>query len=457
MTTQHLLANRNACWPATLVVLGALPLASRADLPPPPAVATHVLRPAPPRALVIPRAPVELSEANDSFASVGANPFNATAAVPTANGQTLIAPVTVKANTPTDALTVTQTGAGRAIVGTVSNGASAMSAVRGVTSSKGSGVNGVNVGTGGPAGKFEVTNAASRQPGVSVTTAGSYTALQAIVKGTEKVDTPAVLGQHNGVASYGTGVQGDGSYIGVSGNAAAGGYGVYGTSPAGYGVYGTSSSGFGASGISTSSIGVYGESTTKEGVYGYSQEYFGVYGYSSNQAGIRGESVNNFGVSAYSDGSYGLVAQSNSTYAGVFYGPVYVSGVVTANSYGYTSDRDQKQGFDAVDTADVLNRIAAMPITAWDYKARPTERHIGPMAQDFHSAFGLGADDKHIDVVDGIGVSLAAIQELQRRVQQKDARIDALEAEVRSLHGALDARLAALEHAVSANPVAAQP
>jgi len=33
--------------------------------------------------------------------------------------------------------------------------------------------------------------------------------------------------------------------------------------------------------------------------------------------------------------------------------------------------------------------------------------HLGPVAQDFHAAFGLGADDKHIATVDADGVALA--------------------------------------------------
>ena len=44
---------------------------------------------------------------------------------------------------------------------------------------------------------------------------------------------------------------------------------------------------------------------------------------------------------------------------------------------------------------------------------------MGPMAQDFSAAFGLGEDDKHISTVDADGVALAAIQGLHQQLQTK--------------------------------------
>jgi len=45
------------------------------------------------------------------------------------------------------------------------------------------------------------------------------------------------------------------------------------------------------------------------------------------------------------------------------------------------------------------------------------------MAQDFFAAFRVGTDDKHISMVDADGVALAAIQGLDRKLQDKDAEI----------------------------------
>jgi hypothetical protein len=74
------------------------------------------------------------------------------------------------------------------------------------------------------------------------------------------------------------------------------------------------------------------------------------------------------------------------------------------------------------------------------------------VAQDFQSAFEIGADGRHISVVDGIGVSLAAIQgvhaELQdsrAQVQEQDREISRLKSELSNLREDFLQRLALLE------------
>jgi len=59
------------------------------------------------------------------------------------------------------------------------------------------------------------------------------------------------------------------------------------------------------------------------------------------------------------------------------------------------------------------------------YKFDSTTKHLGPVAQDFHAAFGLGTDDKHIATVDADGVALAAIQGLNQKVMEELKRRDA--------------------------------
>jgi hypothetical protein len=112
-------------------------------------------------------------------------------------------------------------------------------------------------------------------------------------------------------------------------------------------------------------------------------------------------------------------------------GGAYCNGTTWVNG----SDRNSKENFAAIKPADVLAKVAALPITEWKYKveANGTE-HLGPMAQDFHAAFGLnGPDDKHIATVDEEGVALAAIQGLNQKVedrsQNSEIRIQKLETE----------------------------
>jgi hypothetical protein len=95
------------------------------------------------------------------------------------------------------------------------------------------------------------------------------------------------------------------------------------------------------------------------------------------------------------------------------------------------SDRNVKQDFAAVDAVAVLEKVAALPIQSWAYKNSPDTRHIGPVAQDFHAAFGLnGADDKHIATVDADGVALAAIQGLNQKLEETRAENAALRREL---------------------------
>ena len=55
------------------------------------------------------------------------------------------------------------------------------------------------------------------------------------------------------------------------------------------------------------------------------------------------------------------------------------------------------------------------------------------MAQDFKAAFGLGDSDTGIATVDEGGVALAAIQGLNQKVEEKEARIAELERRLEKL------------------------
>jgi len=104
-----------------------------------------------------------------------------------------------------------------------------------------------------------------------------------------------------------------------------------------------------------------------------------------------------------------------------------------------TSDRYAKSNITPVNSRSVLEKLVGIPIQTWNYKDdKAGVRHIGPMAQDFFAAFGLGSDDKHINLLDEGGVALAAIQELYRANQAKDKQIDDLTKRVAELEKAIE-------------------
>jgi hypothetical protein len=106
---------------------------------------------------------------------------------------------------------------------------------------------------------------------------------------------------------------------------------------------------------------------------------------------------------------------------------------VIANSITLSSDRNLKENFEPISPIEVLEKVAALPISFWNFKQSTTERHLGPMAQDFHSAFGLGGDDRHIAVLDEGGVALAAIQGVDQKLREKDVQIQRLTEQVAEL------------------------
>jgi len=113
-------------------------------------------------------------------------------------------------------------------------------------------------------------------------------------------------------------------------------------------------------------------------------------------------------------------------------GNLGVSGSLTVSgTINGSSDRNIKENFAPIDDGNILERVASLPISSWNYKQDAETRHIGPMAQDFYAAFNVGMDDKHIATVDEDGVALAAIQGLNEKLKtedaQKDAQIKALE------------------------------
>jgi hypothetical protein len=104
------------------------------------------------------------------------------------------------------------------------------------------------------------------------------------------------------------------------------------------------------------------------------------------------------------------------------------------------SDRNVKKNVAPVDTQQILDKVAHLPISTWTYVNEPNAvRHLGPMAQDFHASFGLGDDDRTYNSVDAHGVALAAIQALERVVAEQGKRIEKLERENRRLEQKLRA------------------
>jgi hypothetical protein len=117
-----------------------------------------------------------------------------------------------------------------------------------------------------------------------------------------------------------------------------------------------------------------------------------------------------------------------------------------AGTLAQNSDRTTKTDILDVQPQEILAKVDSLPISTWRYKGdAPAVHHLGPMAQDFAAAFGLGPDDRHIAPLDAAGVSLAAVQALHHEVTEKQAAID----ELQRRNAELEKRLSDLEGLVA--------
>ena len=115
------------------------------------------------------------------------------------------------------------------------------------------------------------------------------------------------------------------------------------------------------------------------------------------------------------------------------------------NTWAPSSDRNLKAGFEPLDTEGVLEKVTALPLSRWHYTNDVSVAHMGPMAQDFYAAFGIGADDKHISDIDEGGVALAAIQGLNQKLETALKAREAENQELKHRLQTLESRLAKLE------------
>jgi trimeric autotransporter adhesin len=247
---------------------------------------------------------------------------------------------------------------------------------------------------------------------------------------TDAIYGAGVFGSSSAISTEAVGVAGRG-YIGVKGRTENGGYAIYSE-----GRLGVSDTGFADFGSKTRQmISLYGN-----GAYGIGIQAGTMYFRMDNTV----SQFRDYGFSWYRGGSH--VDENNKPGAGGVElmrlnsnkGDLYVLGSVFANTTLNTSDRNLKTLIQNINPSSILEKVAAMPISKWMYKSDEAKNwHIGPMAQDFRKAFGLGQDDKTIATIDADGIALAAIkglnQKLLEKVKLKDDEIAALKSRLNAI------------------------
>ncbi|MBT2386625.1 tail fiber domain-containing protein [Streptomyces sp. ISL-11] len=88
----------------------------------------------------------------------------------------------------------------------------------------------------------------------------------------------------------------------------------------------------------------------------------------------------------------------------------------------------------AVNGFALLEKVTTLPVSTWRYTwDEPHVRHLGPMAQDWWAAFGLGGSDTTISCTDANGVALVAIQALHRRLTDLQCQVGKLAEQLNKL------------------------
>ncbi|MGW6744564.1 tail fiber domain-containing protein [Streptomyces sp. NPDC055025] len=106
-------------------------------------------------------------------------------------------------------------------------------------------------------------------------------------------------------------------------------------------------------------------------------------------------------------------------------GPAGLASAATADTTGPA---------EALNGYEVLDEVLRLPVSTWRYHWDPPHvRHLGPMAQDWHAAFGLGADNVTISATDANGVALVCVQALHRHIDDLRSEIATLQERVARL------------------------
>jgi hypothetical protein len=317
------------------------------------------------------------------------------------------------------AVSTSHTGpAARGVFGTVGNTNANSAGVMGVTTGgAGSGVLGESASAGafGVQGRNTSTTSGGTPTGVLGTvvntTGTARTSAARGVAGLASGTTGTSYGVYGETQSSATGLNGS---AGVSGYAASGAAGVMGVS--GVATSGSSPTGRVPAG------GVFGHTTHSDGSAGFFLGRVVIDNTSASGAATSG--TDPFIVWAQTNGAAGINSQAQ----------------MFANAFNPTSDREKKTAFAPVDTAEVLRKVAALPLSTWRFKTEAEHvRHMGVMAQDFHAAFGLnGSENRTITTTDMDGVLVASVQGLHDLLMEQRATITRLEAQLADMRSELE-------------------
>ena len=128
----------------------------------------------------------------------------------------------------------------------------------------------------------------------------------------------------------------------------------------------------------------------------------------SNQASILNQQYGNQ-LNAWNAQQQASASATGGLFSGL--GSLAGMGLMAFSSKELKEDKQPVEG--------ALDAIESMPVEGWKYKEGVSDEgyHVGPYAEDFQKTTGLG-DGRTINLVDGMGLTMKAVQELSAKVDK---------------------------------------
>lgn len=153
-------------------------------------------------------------------------------------------------------------------------------------------------------------------------------------------------------------------------------------------------------------------------------------------------------VSFFNEIEFGRLGLNRDDHSGGINNPIQVGTNIVNGNGAYlspaglwhsTSSKNKKENYIPFERKDLFSKIKNLEVESWQYIGSK-ERHIGPYAEEFNSAFGTGSYDLdgifHNDAIAGndvAGVALAGVKELIQENQELRDLISRLEKRITEL------------------------
>jgi hypothetical protein len=112
-----------------------------------------------------------------------------------------------------------------------------------------------------------------------------------------------------------------------------------------------------------------------------------------------------------------------------------------AGTLSQGSSRTLKHDITTAPVQAILAEVAQLPVYAWRYLSDlGASLHLGPMAEDVHHRFKVGASPKTLAPGDVAGLAAATVQALHQKLAAKDEELLALAGRLAALERQLERR-----------------